>query len=67
MMAEGQKETHWVIERASECLREWWAGANWSGYYTQSQWYADEPDAPEETGDEGARAVHYETREMESG
>jgi hypothetical protein len=51
----------YVIERTSEMRREWWTGSVWSEYENQARWYDSEPDAPQEAGDENARAVHYET------
>jgi len=50
-----------VIERTNEMKREWWTGADWSEDENQARWYDFEPDAPHETEDENARAVHYET------
>jgi hypothetical protein len=50
-----------VIERTNEMRREWWTGSDWSEDEFQARWYEFEPDAPKTTGDENARAVHYET------
>ncbi|HET6326540.1 MAG TPA: hypothetical protein VFG04_17825 [Planctomycetaceae bacterium] len=48
-----------VIERTNEMKREWWTGTTWSESETDARWYSSEPDAPEETQDENARAVHH--------
>jgi hypothetical protein len=50
-----------VIERTNEMKREWWTGSDWSEDENQARWYDAEPDAPQETDDENARAIHYET------
>lgn len=50
-----------VIERTNEMRREWWNGTDWTEDEFQARWYESEPDAPKVTGDENARAVHYET------
>lgn len=51
----------YVIERTSEMRREWWTGSDWTEDENRAKWYDSEPHAPKETGDENARAVHYET------
>lgn len=51
----------YVIERSNEMRREWWTGTDWSDDENLAKWYDAEPDAPHETGDENARALHYET------
>jgi hypothetical protein len=50
-----------VIERTNEMKREWWTGSEWSEDDQQAHWYSTEPDAPQETQDENARAVLHET------
>jgi len=50
-----------VIERTNEMRREWWTGTAWSEDENLAKWYDAEPHAPTETGDENARALHYET------
>lgn len=50
-----------VIERTNETKREWWTGAGWSEDENEARWYSGEPDAPQETQDENARAVRHET------
>ena len=49
-----------VIERTKEMRREWWTGTDWSEDENKARYNA-EPDAPQQTGDENARPVHYET------
>lgn len=49
-----------VIERTNEMKRQWWTGSAWTEDETLAHWYDAEPDAPEETDDENARAVYYE-------
>jgi hypothetical protein len=49
-----------VIERTNEMKREWWTGSEWSEDESLACWYSDEPDAPQETQDENARAVRHE-------
>jgi hypothetical protein len=49
-----------VIERTNETKREWWTGSEWSEDESEARWYASEPDAPQETQDENARAVHHD-------
>jgi hypothetical protein len=49
-----------VIERTNEMKREWWTGTEWSENDNEAQWYLEEPDAPQETQDENARAVPHE-------
>jgi hypothetical protein len=49
-----------VIERTSEVKREWWTGKDWSEDEHDARWYDHEPDAPEVTQDENARAVRHE-------
>jgi hypothetical protein len=39
--------------------REWWTGTGWSEDETEACWFADEPDAPQITQDENARAVRH--------
>jgi hypothetical protein len=48
-----------VIERTNEMKREWWTGAEWSEDESEARWYPSEPDAPQETQDENARAVRH--------
>jgi hypothetical protein len=48
-----------VIERTNEMKREWWTGTDWSDCEEDAQWYETEPDAPQETQDENARAVYH--------
>ena len=55
---------NFVIERTNEMKREWWTGSAWTEDENQASWYDGEPDAPEETGDENARAVPYEARSI---
>ena len=50
-----------VIERTNEMKRGWWTGAGWSEDESEARWYSDEPDAPQETQDENARAVRHGT------
>ncbi|MBI1313970.1 hypothetical protein GC176_21965 [bacterium] len=49
----------YTIERASECMHDWWTGNGWSDDFRNARWYTMEPDAGAETDDEGAYAVHY--------
>lgn len=62
-----KSEKCYVIERSGEVLREWWTGTNWSDDYREAQWYAKEPDAPRETGDEGAHSMYYAQGVVEAG
>jgi hypothetical protein len=48
-----------VIERTNEMKREWWTGTEWSEDEAEAHWYSIEPDAPQETQDENARAVRH--------
>lgn len=50
---------HYTIERASECMHDWWTGSGWSDDFHHAKWYMSRPYAGTETGDEGAFAVHY--------
>jgi hypothetical protein len=55
----GARMREFVIERTNETKREWWTGSAWSEDDRQARWYATEPDAPEVTQDENARAVRH--------
>ncbi|MCA9108424.1 MAG: hypothetical protein KDA52_00635 [Planctomycetaceae bacterium] len=57
----------YAIERSGEVLREWWTGETWTEDAQSAQWYDHEPDAPRETGDEGAHAVFYPEGVVEGG
>lgn len=52
-------ERHYTIERASECMHDWWTGDGWSDDFHKAKWYERRPDNGAETGDEGAFSVHY--------
>lgn len=69
-IAEAETPSHprrYVIERSSECLREWWTGTDWSDDYTTAKWYENKPDAGHESEDEEARPCYYPSGQVEAG
>jgi hypothetical protein len=60
LAAKGVAMREFVIERTNEMKREWWTGSDWSEDEHEARWYPTEPDAPQETQDENARAVFHE-------
>lgn len=58
---------HYVIERTSEFVREWWTERGWTSDDAEATWYGQEPDAPKVSGDEDARPCFYPGGEVEPG
>ena len=60
-------QRRYVIERSSECLRDWWTGTGWSENADDAKWFENEPRGPFEADDEDAHIVFYASGTVESG